>query len=310
MYQGIQMKHLLTRIVFICIQIVGLMLSCGCDFRSDPTATQTSSLPSSSAPAISQTSTSTMIAPDGQFDLKLEKAPDIVGTEKLIMEIKGLKRIVYRSLDGNPYGVTENKIIGEFKHEVYLGEQCAGGVVLAAPVVTHYLKDALGNKPAGQANWLLPLPVDISDCCSADPVKIDLSAKPLIDRPYYIRITSSEELGVVNILDNQQDVVIDEFKMFGLQYIISQRSNESSRIIEGEEMAFLFVIVRFMSMPRTDQDYSFGDRIGTTTDSVLAGLTSVRGPFLEHKYDCILSIEGCPVFVMANQKWQEEESRE
>ena len=71
-------------------------------------------------------------------------------------------------------------------------------------------------------------------------------------------------------------------------------------IIAGEEMAFLFVIVRFLSMPRPDADDSFGDRLGTTAEPVLAGLTSVRGPFREHDYDCILKIDGCPVFLMAN----------
>jgi hypothetical protein len=241
---------------------------------------------------------------EGQLHEKKSSAPDITGAEKQIAEINGLQRIVYTALPDNPYGLEAGVLLGEYKHEVYLGEQQTGGVALAAPVAQHYLQKTLDALPEQQERWLLTLPVDLTDCRSLKPVRIDLSAKPLIDRPYYIRISAdeNEELGVVNILDEQHQVVIDEFKMFGLHYIISQRSNESMKIITGEEMAFLFVIVRFEALPRTGVNYTYGDRLGTTVEPVLAGLTSVRGPFREHTYDCILKIAGCPVFLMANDK--------
>ena len=45
-----------------------------------------------------------------------------------------------------------------------------------------------------------------------------------------------------------------------------------------------------------------GDRVGITSEPVLAGLSSVRGPLTVHEYTCILRFEGCPVFLMANDK--------
>jgi hypothetical protein len=258
-----------------------------------------------SSPAPKMTATQQPAVDETEIQLleKRSSAPDIEGAEKRVADIDSVRRIVYTALPDNPYGLAAGLLLGEYKHEVYLGDQRTGGIALAAPVAQRYLQKALDALPAQQERWLLTLPVDLTDCRSLRPVRIDLSAKPLIDRPYYIRISAEkEQLGVVNILNDQQQVVIDEFKMFGLHYIISQRSNKSLGIIAGEEMAFLFVIVRFQELPRTDVTYSFGDRLGTTQEPVLAGLTSVRGPFRKHTYDCILKIDGCPVFLMANRK--------
>ena len=291
-----------TMIGVSCALVLSLVLFSGCE---DRTATNSSQMTSSTAPPttlVHQTDSRPTTNMDVSPEVKLESAPVLDGAERMISELDGLSRIIYRALADNPYGLAEGQIIGEYKYEVFVGEQRTGGVALAAPAVSHYLEKALAALPADQAHWLLPLPVDISDCRTIDPILIDRSAKPIIERPYYIRISSSEELGIVNILDARQQVVIDEFKMFGMHYVISEISNESDHIIEGEEMAFLFVIARFQAAPPMARDYTFGDRIGTTQGPVLAGLTSVRGPFLEHHYDCILSIEGCPVFVMANRK--------
>lgn len=241
----------------------------------------------------------------GETDIeeKITAAPEIEGAEKSAQMINELQRVVYLALPDNPYGLAVGTLIGEYKHEVFLGEEQTGGVALAAPVVQAYLERALEAIPAQQERWLLTLPMDLTDCRSLRPVVIDLSAKPLIDRPYYIRISAeNEQVGVVNILGPEHPVVIDPFNFLDLYYVISERSLNSMRVIEGEEMAFLFVIVKFHTRLQPDAGFTFGDRVGTTTEPILAGLTSVRGPMRVHDFDCILKIDGCPVFLMANRQ--------
>jgi hypothetical protein len=304
--------------LIITIILAGIpALLCGCSRRGETSAvTQESSSANTNRPET--TSQSGQPSPgstsldgsqsdptDSEASLrdKLAAAPNIEGAEKQLRDINGLWRIVYAARPDNPYNLPSEAILGEYKHEVFIGDEQTGGIALAAPVVKRYLQQALDDLPSGQARWLLTLPVDLSDCQSLRPVRIDLSAMPFIDRPYYIRISAEHELlGVVNILDEQHQVVIDDFMMYGLSYVISQRSLDSTSIIAGEEMAFLFVIAKFAEEPRTDVSYTYGDCVGTTSEPVLAGLTSVRGPLRIHDYNCILKIDGCPVFLMANHK--------
>lgn len=261
----------------------------------NPSGSQASESMSSKAPSETTAACASMAE-------KEAAAPDIEGTKKAIALVNGLERVLYLVLPDNPYGLSENTIAGEYKHEVMMGEIRTGGVTLAAPVADAYLQKALAAMPPEEPQWLLTLPLDLSDCLSLRPIRIDLSAKPFIDRPYYIRVSADqEELGVVNILGKQHQVEIGSFNMYGLSYVISNVSLNSRRIIEGEEMAFLFVIVNFAQVPATGASYTFGDRIGLTTEPVLAGLTSVRGPLSVHDYDCILKVSGCPVFLMANR---------
>jgi len=323
MAEGDHMKRLLARNICLFFLVLTVATGCGCsspmgttgftDMSSQATSTpgQTTPDPTSGSstsalvtpePSSNESTQSTSQDPTEQLDMKMKTSPELEGAEKVIIERDGMKRVVYLALADNPYGVAEGTTLGEYKYEVFLDEQRSGGVALAAPVVRLYLERALSGLPADQARWLLTLPVDLSACRSLEPIVIDRSAKPFIDRPYYIRVSSSEELDVVNILDARQEVVVGEFGVYGLQYVISKTSNESMRIIEGQEMAFLFVIVDFQTEPQPDKDYTFGDRLGTTREPVLAGLTSVRGPMIEHEFDCILTVEGCPVFLMANDR--------
>jgi hypothetical protein len=317
------MRRFLTPLAAILVQTGMMVFLCGCS-RSNISAVQamqpTSSQPSSptssqpSSPTSSQPSSTSSIQEDTTgkdttdeseeiLRVKRTAAPDLEGAEKQIADINGLLRVIYKALPGNPYSLGSGEVMGEYKHEVFLGEQRTGGVALRAPVVEMYLQKALKSLPPQQSRWLLTLPVDLSDCRSLRPVRIDLSARPFIDRPYYIRISAEkEQLGVVNILDGHQQVVVDEFKMYGLHYLISRRSLNSTSIIAGEEMAFLFVVARFQEIPQAGIAYAFGDRVGLTSEPVLAGLTSVRGPLRVHDYDCILKIDGFPVFLMANDK--------
>lgn len=243
---------------------------------------------------------------DVSIEIKQEAAPDIEGTKKSIAIINGIERVVYIALPDNTYGIDSGKIVGEYKHEVFIEDDQTGGITLAAPIISVLLEKALSELPPQETHWLLTLPVDLSDCRSDRPIIIDLSAEPMIDRPYYIRITAAdEELGLINILDQSQQVVIEKFWIYDLHYVISQKSSESQKIIEGEEMDFLFVIAPFQTPPPTDHSYTYGDRVGMINGPVLAGLTSVRGPFREHDYNCILKADGCPVFIMANDKLQQ-----
>jgi hypothetical protein len=295
--------------------ILALYCGCGCTFETStgiykPSSTSSGQLETtgqsgqqSQDPTGNETSQPDQTDSNAILQEKMAAAPVIDGAEKELVDINGLRRVVYTALPDNPYGMPSGAILGEYKHEVYLGEERSGGVALAPPVAKRYLKLALDDLPSQQARWLLTLPVDLSDCKSLRPIRIDLSAKPFIDLPYYIRISADRELlGVVNILDEQQQVVIDDFKMYGLSYIISQRSLNSMKIISGEEMAFLFVIAQFAEVPKTGVTYTYGDCVGTTREPVLAGLSSVRGPPRIHDYNCILKIDGCPVFLMANRR--------
>ena len=45
-------------------------------------------------------------------------APELAGAKKVIQEINGLKRVVYISGKGNPYGVEAGIYLGEYKKEV------------------------------------------------------------------------------------------------------------------------------------------------------------------------------------------------
>ena len=306
----------LMAILILTILLVGLpVLSYGCR-RADGTSDdpqKTSSTTSSSQDTSSQSGqpTPSPANPDGSqadptdneasLQEKMAAAPVIDGAQMQLADINGLRRVVYTALPDNPYSLPEGSVLGEYKHEVFLGVAQTGGIALASSVAKAYLKRALDGLPPQEARWLLTLPVDLSDCQSLRPVRIDLSARPFADRPYYIRISADRELlSVVNILDGQQQVAIDKFPIYGLSYVVSQRSLNSTGIIDGEEMAFLFVIAKFTEDPLTDMAYTYGDRVGTTEEPVLAGLSSVRGPLRVHDYDCILKIDGCPVFLMAN----------
>lgn len=302
------MMKRLTAILIITILLAGLpALYCGCG-RAAVTSASSTGPSSTNSSQIETTSQSGQPSPDptdteASLLEKMSAAPQIDGADKLIADLNGLLRVVYTALPDNPYDLPEGTIVGEYKHEVFLGDEQTGGVALAAPVVKAYLEQALDALPSEQARWLLTLPVDLSDCQSLRPVRIDLSARPFADRPYYIRISADRELlGLVNILDQEQQVVIDKFPVYGLSYVISQRSLNSTGVIEGEEMAFLFVIAKFAEDSQADESYTYGDRVGTTREPVLAGLTSVRGPLRVHDYGCILKIDGCPVFLMANQQ--------
>ena len=306
----------MLRICFLSVLVGAMISQCGCSEHADPSGsidlpTQVSTTSAQATPdpgLVSPDPTQNLTTqssdhdPEVALQVKQTSAPELVGADKSIMERDGIQRIVYLAKADNPYGYAKGDLVGEYKYEVILDELRTGGLALAAPVVRFYLDKALADMPADQDHWLLTLPVDLSDCRSLEPILIDRSAEPFIDRPYYIRISAPEELGVVNILDAQQEVVVGEFGVYDLQYVISQTSNESMRIIEGQEMAFLFVIINFQTEPQQDMDYTFGDRLGTTREPVLAGLTSVRGPMIEHDFDCILKIENCPVFLMANEK--------
>ncbi len=269
---------------------------------SDPATETPVPTTSSSEPSETTQNNNHFAEPSAAVEIKQEAAPDLDGTQKTIKHIKGLERVVYIALPDNPYGLASGEIAGEYKHEVFIEDNQTGGVALKASLVNHLLQKALDEMPQQESRWLVTLPVDLSNCLSTRPVTIDLSAEPMIDRPYYIRITAEDEtLGLVNILDASQQVVIEKFWIYDLHYVISQKSKDSRRIIEGEEMDFLFIIAPFLTDPASDPSYTYGDRVGMTKGPVLAGLTSVRGPFREHDYSCILKVDGCPVFIMANE---------
>jgi hypothetical protein len=284
-------RRVSASILMIWIFIGLIFVSSGCQ-DAGSRASDTSS-----STASSETSASIV-----SMEEKEAAAPDIAGTKKTIALVNGLERVIYLALPDNPYGLAENALAGEYKHEVLMDDIRTGGVALAAVVTDAYLQQALAAMPPDEPQWLLTLPLDLSDCLSLRPVRIDLSAEPFIERPYYIRVSmDQEELSVVNILGKQHQVEIGSFNMYGLSYVISDFSLNSHRIIEGEEMAFLFVIVKFAQAPAEGASFTFGDRIGLTAEPILAGLSSVRGPLRVHDYDCILKVSGCPVFLMANR---------
>jgi hypothetical protein len=308
------MNRRLGSVTILCILVGFLTFLCSCQPNGNEKKTssetpETSSqmtAVSSSTPSPQPENTALPSNP-GNFTAslaeKLAAAPDIEGAVKVTGMVNGLERVLYQAKPDNPYGLPAQASLGEYKYEVLLGETRTGGVALAAPAAGRYLQQALDSLPSGQPRWLLTLPLDLTDCRSLRPVRIDLSAEPFINRPYYVRIAAeNEELGVVNILNQQQAVEIGSFNMYDRSYVISKTSLNSMRIIEGQEMAFLFVIVKFAQSPKADSVNAYGDRIGLTTEPVLAGLSSVRGPLRVHDYDCILKISGCPVFLMANRE--------
>ena len=157
--------------------------------------------------------------------------------------LDGLRRVVYAASADNPYGVPAGDYLGEYKSEVLLGGVQTGGVALVPEALLPLLSREIAALPEAGEKWLLPLPVDLSDCRSLRPVTIDRSAEPFIDKPYYIRVRFEDEvLDVVNILTGDQGLSIGDFIIFDLQYIVSSLSMENHAILPGQEMAFLFVV--------------------------------------------------------------------
>jgi hypothetical protein len=144
--------------------------------------------------------------------------------------------------------------------------------------------------------------VDISDCLSLRPIRIERTAKPFIDKPYYIQVQFDEEiLDVANILTGDQGLIIDKFPMFEQQFVVSRLSMDNHAIIPGQEMAFLFVIA-VLDDPihlGENEPVPFGARVGRTGKPVLAGLSSIRGPFREHTFSCLPYLGACPVFAIS-----------
>jgi hypothetical protein len=236
-------------------------------------------------------------------DEQLRLSPAIEGTAKYLVQDRDQPKVIYTASLDNPYGLKAGIRVGEYRHFVYAAGERTGGVALAAPLVDSYLAAALARLPTDQPKWRLTLPVDLTDCDPFARVQIARNAKPFADKPYFIQVSAPGlGLNVVNILGNEHPVVVDRFPVYNLYYIISQKSLEHMKIIQGEEMAFLVVMASFDEKPADPAAFARGDRIGSTSEPVLAGLSSVRGPLTEHTFDCILTIENCPVFLMANDK--------
>jgi hypothetical protein len=259
------------------------------------------SSPNNTTPAPDTTPSATAL--DIPLDVQLRDSPSVEGTEKLGITDQGTARIIYRAAAANPYNIAAGIILGEFRYYVYTGDARTGGLALAAPVVSRILDTALESMPENKPRWLLTLPLDISDCSPAEEIRIDRNASPFANKPYFIQISApGKGLGVVNILASRHQIVIDQFPIYGLDYVISQESLDNMKIIEGDEMAFLCVIAALKQKPGDLAVCHYGDRVGVTDEPVLAGLSSVRGPLTVHEYSCILRYEGLPVFLMANDK--------
>jgi hypothetical protein len=285
--------------LFVLSPAILLMSSCG--RPAITTANTTLPIPSnSSEPSLSGPA---LVLSGSE---QLQSAPEIPGAKKNITQKNSQPIVIYTALPDNKYGVQSGTCIGEFRYYVYIDGERTGGLALAAPIVSQLLEAALQALPEGQARWLLTLPADLSDCSAFAQIQIDRNAQPFADKPYYIQISApGETMSVINILDSSHRVVIDKFPIYGLHYIISQKSLDTMKIIAGEEMAFLFVIAALKN-DQADQagqaDLAYGDRVGVSDEPVLAGLSSVRGPLTVHEYSCILRCEGCPVFLMSNDK--------
>lgn len=103
--------------------------------------------PSTGPSSTQQTSMPTMNTSETGIEDKLASAPAIEGTEKAVMTIGSIQRVIYLALPDNPYGVAAGETIGEYKHEVFLGEEQTGGVALAAPAAKVCLDAALAAMP-------------------------------------------------------------------------------------------------------------------------------------------------------------------
>ncbi len=231
---------------------------------------------------------------------RLAAAPALEGAVPAIGEIGLLPQVVYTALEDNPYGVEAGTFLGIYKAEVFLGEDKTGGVALVPSVLLPLLARSIDALPEEAEPWLLPLPVDLTGCTSHRPVRIDRTAQPFSDDPYYIRVSMEDErLGVSNIVNGNLPLVIDSFWIYDLDYVVSRTSYENPRIVEGQEMSYLFVVADLIESiePGQDDPVPFGTRVGYTEKPVLCGLSSVRGPFREHTYDCLLYLDECPVFV-------------
>lgn len=292
------MKRLILFLMVSVILVLPVCFFAGCSVNNTTisSAPESETIPSATTTQIKETT-------EIPIEDQIHQAPAIEGANISLADANGQQKIIYLALEENPYNVPEGTLLGEYRHFVYVADQQAGGVTLAASVIDRYLNAALDSIPSDQPRWLLTLPADLSDCSSDARVLIDRNAKPFADKPYFIRISvPGEKVGVINILGSENSVVVDRFPLYDLYYIISQKSLDHMKIITGEEMSFLFVIAALDHAPSAPAAFQRGDRVGYTADSILAGLSSVRGPLTEHDYDCILMIDGCPVFMMASDK--------
>ncbi len=312
------MKKAVTLPIRVISLVLLLLGFCGCGHKppmserfsslasnsSVPSATESaydssSSTTSNSSPTAASSPTTES---DQALQEKFDRAPVLDGAVKKVRMLNGLRRVTYAASPENPYGVSAGEYLGEYKGEVLLGGTTTGGVALVPEALLPLLSREISELPDGSEKWLLPLPVDISDCLSLRPVRIERTAKPFIDKPYYIQVQFDEEiLDVANILTGDQGLIIDKFPMFEQQFVVSRLSMDNHAIIPGQEMAFLFVIA-VLDDPihlGENEPVPFGARVGRTGKPVLAGLSSIRGPFREHTFSCLPYLGACPVFAIS-----------
>lgn len=237
---------------------------------------------------------------------KLELSPYLEGASKSIEEINGLKRVVYRAEEGNRFGVEVGDYMGEYKKEVFIAEEESGGMALVPKVAEILLEEAIEkrNEEEGE-NWLITMPVDISDMKTLNDVKLTLNMPKIFPgRPFAINIHfgSNESLDVINVTPGKNTFTVPFGKTVDYVCYLTDINfeNKTGIIKKGEEMKYLGVFSPFVEESlNTNREIEFGDVFGSTsreTFVIMSTLITTR----EHIFDEIFSYEGLPVFLVNN----------
>ena len=147
------MKMKRFTVIILCIMLLTLGLS-SCKPASKSSSASSTIDETESATGTNSTettaqaeTTSTTVEIKTSIEEQLTLAPEISGLTKEVQDNK----VVYITKKGNIYKIETGKYAGEYKDEVTVEGEKAGGVALVSEVVEKILEDELSKIPEGEA---------------------------------------------------------------------------------------------------------------------------------------------------------------
>ena len=226
------------------------------------------------------------------IEQKMQLAPDIEGFTKQIQTINGLERVTYVDKEGN--------YIGEYKKEVTFEGKETGGIALIPSVAEKMLTDQLSKLPEGD-QWLVPLPLDISDMKTEDNVAIYWGDGYLgSPSDVFFSIKTPEPVSVTDIVPGKNNFYSGTIPLNGYTLTATdliQLKKNDTEMINGEEMKYLQISASYTEDPIcwSKDNFSFGDKLGngTVCDILVGGVIFNKLP----SYDKIFKVADLPVFI-------------
>jgi hypothetical protein len=221
-------------------------------------------------------------------------------------------RAIYYALAGNKYGLKTGSYAGEFLPLVTMGQADGssaqtGGIVLAGPVVSRLLSDALAHISGDADKWLVALPVDIRSArgASVDVTFNEFGLAGIANTPR-ILVNFSGSLPLVESIPTNAGahVLVEGLNVTAWQVIDPARlALPPNKIDPAHAMNQLLIYGDGTASLASDQfidgHLALGSPIMDVSGDVSISLV-VNGSHADVGPDKVLQVSGVPVFVASS----------